>query len=546
MDRKVVGVVLFGVVAVVTSPTTDENGVVWCSCSLSTICLSVYLSSICLSVCLSIHLPVCLSICPSASLKTKLFCKSSWIFEFDNINRQQVCETSWAFELDNVTTSKTQQLCETSWVFELDNVATSKTQQVCEISWVFELDNVTTSKTQQFCEASSIFEVDNIKTKAIRRDFLQNWKVECRADGLVVPMRFAIFPFHLFKVLRVPWKSEARSYEVLHLSRKIILANLKIRCSKMQPLSGNQRPDPLTFDEHVSCTAPATENASLQILFKCPTPANVFGTATKQSRFAHLWRGAESFAPPTTKTLQRPKMVRACRAFNVFTSKYASRHNGVHVFHPTSQLPKVLREWCVLHILTSGCAPRHNGVHFFHISTSNSAPRMVCFVHFDFEICFAPERRALFPHLNFQQCSENGVLCTFWLRNLLRARTACAFSTSQLPKVLQNGGVFYILTSKCLRATTPCTFSTSQLPSRSAPTLRYFSHVDFEIFFVPQRRAIFHLIWPDGSAPATRDCRGMDAETRWNCIFARGQHTFCQLFAHHAPWHHHHDSYHHH
>ena len=236
MDRKVVGVVLFGVVAVVTSPTTDENGVVWCSCScsLSTICLSVYLSSICLSVCLSIHLPVCLSICPSASLKTKLFCKSSWIFEFDNINRQQVCETSWAFELDNVTTSKTQQLCETSWVFELDNVATSKTQQVCEISWVFELDNVTTSKTQQFCEASSIFEVDNIKTKAIRRDFLQNWKVECRADGLVVPMRFAIFPFHLFKVLRVPWKSEARSYEVLHLSRKIILANLKIRCSKMQ------------------------------------------------------------------------------------------------------------------------------------------------------------------------------------------------------------------------------------------------------------------------------------------------------------------------
>ena len=130
-------------------------GVVWCSCScscsLSTICLSVYLSSICLSVylsvCLPIHLPVCLSICPSASLKTKLFCKTSRVFEFDNINSQQVCETSWAFELDNVTTSKTQQLCEISWAFELDNVATSKTQQVCEISWVFELDTVTTSKT---------------------------------------------------------------------------------------------------------------------------------------------------------------------------------------------------------------------------------------------------------------------------------------------------------------------------------------------------------------------------------------------------------------
>jgi len=39
--------------------------------------------------------------------------------------------------------------------------------------------------------------------------------------------------------------------------------------------------------EHVSCTAPPTENASLQIIFKCPTPANAFATATKPSCFAH-------------------------------------------------------------------------------------------------------------------------------------------------------------------------------------------------------------------------------------------------------------------
>jgi hypothetical protein len=41
-------------------------------------------------------------------------------------------------------------------------------------------------------------------------------------------------------LLRLPWKSEARSYEGLHPSRKIILANLKIWCFKMQPFSGNQ------------------------------------------------------------------------------------------------------------------------------------------------------------------------------------------------------------------------------------------------------------------------------------------------------------------
>ena len=95
----------------------------------------------------------------------------------------------------------------------------------------------------------------------------------------------------------------------------------------------------------------------------------------------------------------------------------------------TSQLPKVVRPWCALYIFTSKCASRHYGVHFFDISTSKSGPTMVCFVHFDFEMCFAPQRRALFRHLNFQKCSDAGVLCTFWLRNVLRAATACNFSS---------------------------------------------------------------------------------------------------------------------
>ena len=79
----------------------------------------------------------------------------------------------------------------------------------------------------------------------------------------------------------------------------------------------------------------------------------------------------------------------------------------------TSQLPKVVRTWFVLYILTCKCASRHNGVHFFDMSTSKSGPSMVCFVHFDFEMCFAPQRRALFRHLNFQKWSENGVFVYF-------------------------------------------------------------------------------------------------------------------------------------
>ena len=126
----------------------------------------------------------------------------------------------------------------------------------------------------------------------------------------------------------------------------------------------------------------------------------------------------------------------------------------------TSEPPKVTRTCGVLHILTWKCASCHNGVHFFDISTSKSGPSMVCFVHVDFKMCFAPHGRALFQHLNFQKWSWNGVLCTFWLQNVLRATTACTFSTSQLPKVVREWCVLYILTSKCASRT----FSTSQLP----------------------------------------------------------------------------------
>ena len=127
--------------------------------------------SICLSIYLFIYLSFCLSICLSiylsASLKTKPFCETSSIFELHNIKNETICETS------------------------------------------------------------SIFEVDNIKNETILRDFFQKWKVECRADGLApIVFRFSTPP--VYKVLRLPRKSDARSCEVLHLSCKIIFPKLKI------------------------------------------------------------------------------------------------------------------------------------------------------------------------------------------------------------------------------------------------------------------------------------------------------------------------------
>ena len=136
------------------------------------------------------------------------------------------------------------------------------------------------------------------------------------------------------------------------------------------------------------------------------------------------------FAPQRRALFQHPNLQkwREHMVFCAFWLGNVLRATTACTFS-TSQLPKVVRSWCVLCILTWKCASRHNGVHFFDIATSKSGPDLVCFAHFDFEMCFAPQRRALFWHLNFQKWSDTGVLCTFWLGNLLRATTACNFSS---------------------------------------------------------------------------------------------------------------------
>ena len=70
-------------------------------------------------------------------------------------------------------------------------------------------------------------------------------------------------------------------------------------------------------------------------------------------------------------------------------------------------------------------------------------------------------------HLNLQKWREHVVLCTFWLRNVLRATTARAFSTSQLPKVVRAWCTFWL--GNVLRTTTSCNLSSLVWPDGSAP-----------------------------------------------------------------------------
>ena len=107
----------------------------------------------------------------------------------------------------------------------------------------------------------------------------------------------------------------------------------------------------------------------------------------------------------------------------------------------TSQLPKVVR-------------PSH-AVTDFHT--------------FHFKTWFAPQRRALFRHRNFQKCSNAEVFCTFLLPNVFRATTACNFSTSQLPKVVRTCGALALFTSKCVSHPDGVQFSSLIWPAGFAP-----------------------------------------------------------------------------
>ena len=71
----------------------------------------------------------------------------------------------------------------------------------------------------------------------------------------------------------------------------------------------------------------------------------------------------------------------------------------------TSKLQKVVRTCPVLRSLTCKCDWRHSGARFFDSETSEIGPALRCFGHFQLQMCFAPQRRASFPHTKSKNCS---------------------------------------------------------------------------------------------------------------------------------------------
>ena len=141
----------------------------------------------------------------------------------------------------------------------------------------------------------------------------------------------------------------------------------------MQPVSGNQRPDVLT----------SLMNMSFVL---------------RRPRKMHLCSSSYvPCLPSFLEMLQNPHVLLT----------FEEVHNPLRLpRETTSEPPKVVRTPSVFNILTSKCASRHNGVHFFDISTAKSGPHLVCLAHFDLQMCFAPQWRAIF-HLSSGQLAPH-------------------------------------------------------------------------------------------------------------------------------------------
>ena len=74
---------------------------------------------------------------------------------------------------------------------------------------------------------------------------------------------------------------------------------------------------------------------------------------------------------------------------------------------------------------------------------------MRCFVHFDWQMCFSPQRRVFFRHRSVKKWSRIVSFWTFSLPNVLFATAAYNFATSELPKVVPDPQFFDIFTSEC-------------------------------------------------------------------------------------------------
>ena len=136
--------------------------------------------------------------------------------------------------------------------------------------------------------------------------------------------------------------------------------------------------------------------------FTCSLPNVLFATAAydfSTSDRPKVLRRLQFFCfSPQRRTIFRRVKSKKCFGPDVFcTFSLANVLFATAAYNfSTSERTKVVQTRHVLYILTCQCASRHSRVPFLNISNSKISPRLWCFAHFDLQMCFSPQRRAIF------------------------------------------------------------------------------------------------------------------------------------------------------
>ena len=335
--------------------------------------LSLYLSP-CLSVCLSIDLPIC-KLENEAILRDVL---RFWTWQHQKRSNSARLLNVWSWQRPKRSNSARQP--------QFLNLTMSETKQFCDSS-----SKLTTSKTKQFCETSFKNGKLSAELKASYQCVLRFFQSMC--------LNYCACHKKWCQVIR----SAAPVTQNNNLSKPedLMLQNAT-------PLRKSEPGPPNISDEHIflycACHAKCIFADPLQMSHAC----HRFWRCYKTLTFCSLLRRCTIPCACHAKRHLNFQKWREHGVLCTFWLRNVLRATTACTFS-TSQLPKVVRSWCVLYILTSKCASRHNGVHFFDISTSKSGPELTCFAHFDFEMCFAPQRRALF-HLSSGQMAPHSPL----------------------------------------------------------------------------------------------------------------------------------------
>ena len=428
MDRKVVGVsgYLSGYLSICLSVCLCVSLSVclpgWLAVCQS-VCLFVY-PSVCLTGCLSVSLSICLSVYPSICLCVYLSVYlSAWL---------AVCQSVCLSVYLSVYLSICLSIClSANWKMKL----LCETSLKCG-SWKL--------KTKFFSETSFNLEADNIRNAAILQNLLQASKLSTSETK-----QFCETSFKNGKLSAelTPWYQCVLRF--FHpISHKYCAATRKwgqVMGRSAAPVTQNhlRKPDDLMLQNATVLRKSASDLrtclAHMPLVLRLPRDMHLCRPSSNVSHlpsFLKLLQNRHILL--ILDTMQNPShlyMFLQIWLRNVLCATAACTCSA-------SQLPKVVREWCV-------------------------------FWHFGFDMCFAPQQRALLRHLNCQNWPENGVSSAFWLRH----------------------------TSTCASRHNRVHFSNIST-SKRAPNMWCFWHFNFETRFVPQGRALLNIA-TSKSAPNT-------------------------------------------